>query len=613
MKLSRKALLFFGLLFLALTLVLSAAQVWWVNRLVFEQASNRMRWNIRAAWRSLELRRENLERLSALLSRLPTTAPGRGRPLADDRTELGLDVLTWLDERGRPAGRPDAPALPIPGLEQALATGEPLAGFARVPVPPLLAAGYEPRSGCGPPVDENGLLLLFAMHPGADAGAGGAARGVLSSLVLNCREPLVDEMRRDIFGEQVWEGREVGTATVFLGPMRIATTVRREEGERAIGTLVSREVADQVLGEGRPWTGRAWVVNDWYLSRYEPIRNPAGEIVGMLYIGELEAVHEEARRGTVLALLALLVGVMAAAVGASWAMARPTLRQIEHLDRTTRRFARGDLAARVSLQASDETGALAASFNAMADELEEDRRRILEQKQRIETLNLNYLDMLGFVTHELRSTLGSALFNIELIQDGSFGEFDEELRSGVTVVQEALRHLDDITRNYLQLARIESGELVAQRSEVQLVPEVIEPVIENLAPQLEERRMRLDNEVPRELVVPADATLLRVVYENLVGNAVKYGSRGGRIVLDAHSSPNRIELGVTNEGEPIPADRLPTLFGKFQRYDVDQATGRRGSGLGLFIVRQIAVAHGGDVAVTSRPGQGTRFIVTLHS
>ncbi|HEX73291.1 MAG TPA: ATP-binding protein, partial [Candidatus Hydrogenedentes bacterium] len=109
----------------------------------------------------------------------------------------------------------------------------------------------------------------------------------------------------------------------------------------------------------------------------------------------------------------------------------------------------------------------------------------------------------------------------------------------------------------------------------------------------------------------ADPDLIRVVYENLIGNAIKYGRVDGVITLEARADNNRLELSVWNEGKPISPERLPHIFNKFQRYDVEENTGKSGTGLGLFIVKQIIDQHGGTIRAESSEVEGTRFTFIL--
>jgi len=286
-------------------------------------------------------------------------------------------------------------------------------------------------------------------------------------------------------------------------------------------------------------------------------------------------------------------------------------RQLAALDQATGRLAAGDLSARVPVDGRDAAGVLARSFNQMAEELEADRVRVLEQKRQIEAASRSYLELLGFVSHEMRSTLGAALFNVELLCEGSYGELSPDQRQGVEIVAVNLHHLHEILDNYLQLSRIEKGELTPRLTEVALRRDVIAPAVDRLEGCFKAREMRLEVRVPGDIEVVADVSLLRAVYENLLSNAFKYGRQGGRVVLEADDQGANVRLGVWNEGRGIPSDRLDTVFRKFDRHDGVEPTGKRGSGLGLFIVEQIVRQHGGEVAVESREGEWARFSVTV--
>ena len=118
--------------------------------------------------------------------------------------------------------------------------------------------------------------------------------GVLvGGVLINRNYEIVDKVRTTVFKEESYKGQQVGTATIFQDDVRISTNVRNADGSRAITTRVSAEVADAVLMRGYTWRSLAFVVNDWYISAYAPIRDLRGSTIGMLYVGSLERPYKD--------------------------------------------------------------------------------------------------------------------------------------------------------------------------------------------------------------------------------------------------------------------------------------------------------------------------------
>lgn len=139
-------------------------------------------------------------------------------------------------------------------------------------------------------MEETSGMVLKAANPIIDFN--GEVLGVLTGgVLLNRNFEIVDQIKNIVFKDAKYKGKEIGTATIFLGDLRISTNVIDKEGNRAIGTRAMTEVQQQVLGKGVPWIQRAFVVDDWYITAYEPIRDVQDKIVGMLYVGMLESKY----------------------------------------------------------------------------------------------------------------------------------------------------------------------------------------------------------------------------------------------------------------------------------------------------------------------------------
>jgi signal transduction histidine kinase len=169
-----------------------------------------------------------------------------------------------------------------------------------------------------------------------------------------------------------------------------------------------------------------------------------------------------------------------------------------------------------------------------------------------------------------------------------------------------------MVRNYLDLSRLEQGQLAVKKRQIDLQAAVVEPALDALDRQLQERRMTVENRLPQSLVVEADPTLMRIVYDDLLSNAIKYGREGGHILLEAQETDDMLTLSVRNEGDGIPSDKKGQLFQRFSRLDsTPAASGKKGTGLGLYICKEIVEKHGGRIWADSKVGEWAKFSFTL--
>jgi two-component system NtrC family sensor kinase len=231
--------------------------------------------------------------------------------LKDDLTRLmtdeGLDFLTLLDRRGTVLLRVHHPGMSGDSLKddpfvkdalnnkvmlgtQVLSRdelsreGKALADKAVFPLVPT------PKEKPIEKLNQTSGMVLKSAYPVVDAN--GKVIGVLvGAILLNRNYEIVDRIKNIVFRDAKYKGKEIGTATIFLGEWRISTNVTDKEGHRAIGTRAMKEVQEQVLQNGLPWMHRAYVVDDWYITAYEPIRDFQDKIVGMLYVGILESKY----------------------------------------------------------------------------------------------------------------------------------------------------------------------------------------------------------------------------------------------------------------------------------------------------------------------------------
>ena len=305
----------------------------------------------------------------------------------------------------------------------------------------------------------------------------------------------------------------------------------------------------------------------------------------------------------VMASMAVLVAVLLAAV-----IAHRFTTPLTRLTEASRHLAEGDLASRVPsdevTSGTLELRALSRQFNTMADRLEESVQIIRRDRDLSR-------DFLADVSHELRTPIAAMRTFIELLQGpaGTDGSARAEFLDSSAV---QLDRLDWLAQNLLDLSKLDSG-LVLLDLRPDDVRGTIESAVEQQEAAAERRGIGLSATLPdRPLRIRHDAPRVGQVVTNLVGNALKFTPRGGDVRVSARAEADggaRIEVEDTGVG--IDAAELPRIFDRFYRGSEANEARSTGSGLGLAIVKSIVDMHHGTIAVESRVGRGSRFVVTL--
>jgi signal transduction histidine kinase len=199
-----------------------------------------------------------------------------------------------------------------------------------------------------------------------------------------------------------------------------------------------------------------------------------------------------------------------------------------------------------------------------------------------------------------------------LLRQHKIGPLTEPQEKAVKNIETNSGRIMEMVRHYLNLSRIENGELKPVPTRVAVLDEIVRPLLETFEADLQARSMRLENAIGGEVLLRCDMNMAREVFENLVSNGIKYGRDGGLLSLAATGSDGFVEFAVRNEGPGIPAEKLQTVFQKFTRIEDDQHIRRqKGTGLGLFITRHIVEAHGGRIEAASRVNEWAEFRFTL--
>ena len=277
----------------------------------------------------------------------------------------------------------------------------------------------------------------------------------------------------------------------------------------------------------------------------------------------------------------------------SFGLSRRILKPIEALTAAARQMEQGDLAQRVVVKSKDEIGTLSHAFNNMAASLSTQ-----EQLRR---------NMVSDVAHELRTPLSNIRGYLEAVQDGMLTPNEALINS---LHEESLllnRLIDDLQ----ELSLAEAGQLRLSKQPLRM-EEVIVQAVTSLQPQAKEHDVALEMDIANNLpAISADRERIGQVLRNLIRNGIEHTAAGGFVRVTAVSTPTRLTIQIQDNGEGIPAEHLPHIFGRFYRVDESRSRHTGGTGLGLAISKALIEMHEGTIHVQSKVGQGTDFTISL--
>ncbi|MBT9466351.1 MAG: cache domain-containing protein [Hydrogenophaga sp.] len=592
--------------------------------------------------------------LYAALRLAPTDKNGLSEQLALARERLGLDFLLLYDARGKPLARAvptglssadaTAPIPPMPtGLAASLQPGranaqarllllEPEALDALAPhLSPRLRIPLVATRNAAPATreTEHRAMVMLSTHPVLDA-KGQTIAVLAGGLLLNQNLDFIDHINRIVYPEGALPFGSQGTATLFMDDVRITTNVRLFQDQRAIGTRVSQAVRDAVLGRGNTWLDRAFVVNDWYVSAYEPLQDAKGARIGMLYVGFTEAPFRLVRYAMLGVMGLIFLGVMALSAWFSLRWARSIFQPVQRMNHTMQLVEEGQSKARVGeISARDELGALAGHLDELLDVIDDktaalqrwgeeldhkvaERTRELEmsnaslqmaQQQLVKSEKLAAIGQLtASIAHEINNPIAVMQGNLDLMRE-TLGTHAQPVRGELQLLDEQVERMRLIVTQLLQYARPTEYAGYVESLDLNRTVNDCLVLVGHLMSQTQ-------IEVQRDLLctkrVGSNRQELQQVIINLLINAIQAMPRGGVLRLETRDCDKGAELRVLDSGAGLSEATLERLFRPFF------TTKNDGNGLGLWISQGLVERYGGSISADNRPGgMGAAFTVRL--
>ena len=568
--------------------------------------------------------------------------------LEDRRKALGLDFLYLADGDGKIMA--SAPKIPLPSIRHdwpvvvSALKGTPSIAidiFANSELGDI-ARGLAERARLelvptpnAVPTDRDAETRGMVVHSASPVSLNGRQQAALvGGLLLNQNLVFIDTINDLVYRAASLPAGSQGTATLFLDDVRITTNVRLFEDRRALGTRVSSAVRSTVLDQGKTWLDSAFVVNDWYISAYEPIIDSYGKRVGMLYVGFLEAPFIKARYTTLAIILIAFLAITAAIVPIFLRWARAIFKPLERMTDTIDKVESGDLGARTDLPVvNDEIGVVASHLDSLLSRLqvrdrqlrewnEELNARVDERTRELQLANRQLeattkqlivsekLATIGEVTagvaHEINNPIAVMQGNLDVIRD-VMGEKANLARTEFNLLDEQIHRISQIVSRLLQFAKPEEYAGYVERHAADNVISDSLPLVRHL---LNKARIIVVRDDRSTRLVLMNRTELQQVIVNLIVNAIHAMPDGGMLTLrtsdtDLDDRPG-LAIEIIDTGVGMAPEVMQRVFDPFFT-----TKRREGTGLGLSISQTLVTRQGGKISVESEPGKGTAFTVWL--
>lgn len=308
------------------------------------------------------------------------------------------------------------------------------------------------------------------------------------------------------------------------------------------------------------------------------------------------------KQHTAVVLLYLILGILLFSV-TFMILQEPYIRYISRISEAVQNISEGDLNTVIDVIGDDEFSSMAANLNHMAADI----KKLMEKERESErTKN----ELITNVAHDLRTPLTSIIGYLELLAGNQQVPADMQHKY-IEIAYGKSRRLQKLLEDLFGFTKLNCGKIAMHVGQIDIV-KLLGQLVEEAYPNFVEKGLSYDlqSNVPAK-IINADGNLLARLFDNLIGNAIKYGADGKRVLVKIHAEGETVTVSVTNYGYVIPADELPLIFNKFYRVEQSRSSSTGGTGLGLAIAKEIVDMHGGTISVASDLN-GTVFTVKLQ-
>ncbi|WP_252023651.1 cache domain-containing protein [Vibrio sp. SCSIO 43136] len=555
--------------------------------------------------------------------------------LAQQRQEHGLDYLRWVNQYQ------DLPVSDIANKSTFLTV---LDKEQLTQLDPTLArrAQVELRDKTG--IETRGLVSRTIFPVRIDDITLGYLDG---GILLNNSTQLVDKIRSLIYPKPSPLQPKKGTVTIFLDDIRVSTNVplsSESQQGRAIGTRVSEEVKNIVLGKGQNFIDRAYVYDDWYITAYQPLRDKEGAVVGMLYTGYLiwplikVYITNLGEIGLTIATLLIISGMMV------YRGSRDLFDPVERIHTVVKAVQKGHSRriGMLGLHKEHELEQLASQFDIMLDLLEKRNQEIrkaadeLEEKVQSRTVKLKEqtealehhivllnqtrdklvvsekLAALGQLTagiaHEINNPTAVILGNVELLKF-ELGEEATHVDDELTAIMAQIDRIRTITRSLLQYSR-QGG--IQDEITWQHINPIIEESLTLVKTAVKNQNIEIQTDFKAKTIIEMNRHQLLQILVNIEMNGIHAMDGEGTLLITTQdwvegNQTKGVLVEIHDQGCGIAPESLKRIFDPFY------TTKREGTGLGLSVTQSLLEQSGGDIKVSSTEGEGSTFTLMLPS